>query len=379
MQRGVPHGITAQIVFLPAHGNRRRFALHGNAAAQRPFAAVKRQAVGGVKPQHVLGRVLAEIHTGTNGGIGAAVGGGSVFAVVVGIARASFPVVVQAARQFQVYPAALKAHGFVHGFCAGRTAVPRYNAAVRVARQPGVHRFVFLVGLEQHHFAVEFAAVPRAFPTQLVAAPLCGFQSLAVYVVAFSRVFENAGIAGIQRLGRRQIERYRAIRHGAPFSSDGMRRAHPRQVLVFLPISVAHAAKQVQAVGDVEAGGHGGGFRGNGGLADFFYRAVVPVGRARQFAAVPRQNIVCAVQPAAAPQIVEAFAAVVKPHIKLVFAPEQRIFAFQIGFERPLVVVAVAAPQPAVRHGARCGNVAAERHIAVFCVRFVLRINSGGG
>ena len=105
----------------------------------------------------------------------------------------------------------------------------------------------------------------------------------------------------------------------------------------------------------------------------------VPVGGARQFAAVPRENVVCAVQPAAAPQIVEAFAAVVQSHIKLVFAPEQRIFAFQISFERPLVVVAVAAPQPAVRHGARCGNVAAERYIAVFGMRFILRINSGGG
>ena len=368
MQRGVPHGITTQILLLPAHGNRRRFALHGNAAAQCPFAAVKRQAVRRIEPQHVLGRVLAEIHAGADGGIGAAVGGSGVFAVVIGIARAGFPVLVQAARQFQVYPAALQAHGFVHGFCAGRTAVPRHNATVGVARQPGVHRLVFLVGLEQHHFAVEFAAVPRAFPTQFITAPLCGFQGLAVYVVAFARVFENAGIAGIQRLGRRQIERYRAIRHGAPFSSDGMRRAHPRQVLVFLPISVAHAAEQVQAVGDVEAGGHGGGLCGYNGLADFFYRAVVPVGRARQFAAVPRENVVCAVQPAAAPQIVEAFAAVVQSHIKLVFAPEQRIFAFQIGFERPLVVVAVAAPQPAVRHGARCGNVAAERHIAVFRV-----------
>ena len=233
--------------------------------------------------------------------------------------------------------------------------------------------------MEQHHFAVEFAAVPRAFPTQFITAPLCGFQGLAVYVVAFARIFENAGVAGIQRLGRRQIERDRAIRHGAPFPSDGVRRAHPRQVLVFLPISVAHAAEQVQPVGDVEAGGDGGGLRGNGGLADFFNRAVVPVGGARQFAAVPRENVVCAVQPAAAPQIVEAFAAVVQSHIKLVFAPEQRIFAFQISFERPLVVVAVAAPQPAVRHGARCGNVAAERYIAVFGMRFILRINSGGG
>ena len=326
MHVGVEYGPAALVNVVDAAG----LALHAHAAAYRPLPRRARQAVAGVQAQHVLGRVLAEVHARQV----AAAFVFLVFAGIEGVARKDLPGRGDETGGFQVNAVA------AHPARWHRVAA----VGLRVGQGDGA---VFLIDAEKGSREVEPVVKHGRLDADFVVLANDGRQHVALQVGCALRL-EDTGVAGVEAdavievVSQAQIGNEAVALPAHVFVGIGVQPVVPPVVVgeaAGPPAGVAAASDDVQRVSGVEARAQRQTMRLDGAAVESLVVVVrFPVGFghfvAGESEGVERRAV------AHAPPAGMRFLVRVGVGGKQVMAAAQRVvFAVQVGLEGGLLAV----------------------------------------